>query len=133
MLPSRIFFDNFLDDMEHEIEPKKLSKMMKCDIYEEDGMYHVVADVPGFKKEDIHVEYENGYLKIVATHNEYEKNHKKYMRRERFTTSRCERSFYLGEGLKEDEIKAEFKNGILKVTIPMIEKEEPKKKIINID
>ena len=78
MLPSRIFFDNFLDDMEHEIEPKKLSKMMKCDIYEEDGMYHVVADVPGFKKEDIHVEYENGYLKIVATHNEDEKNHKKY-------------------------------------------------------
>lgn len=133
MLPSRIFFDNFLDDMEHEIEPKKLSKMMKCDIYEEDGMYHVVADVPGFKKEDIHVEYENGYLKIVATHNEDEKNHKKYMRRERLTTSRCERSFYLGEGLKEDEIKAEFKNGILKVTIPMIEKEEPKKKIINID
>lgn len=133
MLPSRIFFDNFLDDMEHEIEPKKLSKMMKCDIYEEDGMYHVVVDVPGFKKEDIHVEYENGYLKIVATHNEGEKDHKKYMRRERFTTSRCERSFYLGEGLKEDEIKAEFKNGILKVTIPMIEKEEPKKKIINID
>jgi hypothetical protein len=133
MLPSRIFFDNFLDDMEHEIEPKKLSKMMKCDIYEEDGMYHVVADVPGFKKEDIHVEYENGYLKIVATHNEDERNHKKYMRRERFTTSRCERSFYLGEGLKEDEIKAEFKNGILKVSIPMIEKEEPKKKIINID
>lgn len=133
MLPSRIFFDNFLDDMEHEIEPKKLSKMMKCDIYEEDGMYHVVVDVPGFKKEDIHVEYENGYLKIVATHSEDEKNHKKYMRRERFTTSRCERSFYLGEGLKEDEIKAEFKNGILKVTIPMTEKEEPKKKIINID
>ena len=55
------------------------------------------------------------------------------MRIERIATSRCERSFYLGEGLNEEEIKAEFKNGILKVTIPMAEKEEPTKKIINID
>ncbi len=133
MLPSRIFFDNFLDDMEHEMEPKKLNKMMRCDIYEENNMYHIVVDVPGFKKEDIHIEYEKGYLKVVATHKEDEKDHKKYMRRERIATSRCERSFYLGEGLNEEEIKAEFKNGILKVTIPMAEKEEPTKKIINID
>ena len=99
--------------MEHEMEPKKLNKMMRCDIYEENNMYHIVVDVPGFKKEDIHIEYEKGYLKIVATHKEDEKDHKKYMRRERIATSRCERSFYLGEGLNEEEIKAEFKNGIL--------------------
>lgn len=129
MLPSRIFFDNFFD----EIEPKKLDKMMKCDIYEEDGIYHIVVDVPGYKKEDINIEYENGYLKIVATHNEEEKENKKYMRRERMSTSRCERSFYLGDGLNEDEIKAEFKDGILKVSIPKEEKEVNTKKVINID
>ena len=129
MLPSRIFFDNFLD----EIEPKEFDKMMKCDIYEENDMYHIVVDIPGYKKEDIRIEYEKGYLKIVATHKEEEKSNKKYMRRERVSTSRCERSFYLGEELNEDEIKAEFKDGILKVSVPKNDKEEPTKKIINID
>lgn len=129
MLPSRIFFDNFLD----EIEPKEFDKMMKCDIYEEDDMYHIVVDIPGYKKEDISIEYDKGYLKIVATHKEEEKSNKKYMRRERVSTSRCERSFYLGEELNEDEIKAEFKDGILKVSVPKNDKEEPTKKIININ
>lgn len=129
MLPSRIFFDNFLD----EIEPKEFDKMMKCDIYEENDMYHIVVDIPGYKKEDISIEYEKGYLKIVATHKEEEKSNKKYMRRERVSTSKCERSFYLGEELNEDEIKAEFKDGILKVSVPKNDKEEPTKKIINID
>lgn len=129
MLPSRIFFDNFLD----EIEPKEFDKMMKCDIYEENDMYHIVVDIPGYKKEDISIEYEKGYLKIVATHKEEEKSNKKYMRRERVSTSRCERSFYLGEELNEDEIKAEFQDGILKVSVPKDDKEEPTKKIINID
>ena len=129
MLPSRIFFDNFLD----EIEPKEFDKMMKCDIYEENDMYHIVVDIPGYKKEDISIEYEKGYLKIVATHKEEEKSNKKYMRRERVSTSRCERSFYLGEELNEDEIKAEFKDGILKVSVPKDDKEEPTKKIININ
>ena len=129
MLPSRIFFDNFLD----EIAPKEFDKMMKCDIYEENDMYHIVVDIPGYKKEDISIEYDKGYLKIVATHKEEEKSNKKYMRRERVSTSRCERSFYLGEELNEDEIKAEFKDGILKVSVPKNDKEEPTKKIINID
>ena len=129
MLPSRIFFDNFLD----EIEPKEFDKMMKCDIYEENDMYHIVVDIPGYKKEDISIEYDKGYLKIVATHKEEEKSNRKYMRRERVSTSRCERSFYLGEELNEDEIKAEFKDGILKVSVPKNDKEEPTKKIINID
>mgnify|MGYP004564471727 FL=1 len=128
MLPSRIFFDNFLDEM----EPKKFEKGMKCDIYEEKGMYHIVMDVPGYKKEDIKLEYEDGYLKIVAAHKEEEKEGKKYMRRERISLSRCERSFYLGD-LDENRIKAEFKDGVLKVTVPKINEKEPTKKIINID
>jgi len=128
MLPNRIFFDNFLEDL----EPRKIDKMMKCDIYEEDDVYHIVMDVPGFKKEDISLEYEDGYLKIKAMHEEEEKSNKKYMRRERTSIQRCERSFYLGE-LNEDMIKAEFKDGILKVSVPKIDEKETSKKIINID
>ena len=128
MLPSRIFFDNFLDD----IDSKKFDKMMKCDIYEEDNMYHVLVEVPGFKKEDIKIEFENGYLKVIAENSQEENEDKKYLRKERTSMTRCERSFYFGE-LNEDLIKAEFKDGILKVSVPKNDKEEPNKKIINID
>ena len=82
MLPSRIFFDNFFDDFE---PPKKLDKMMKCDIYEEDNNYVIEMDVPGFKKEDINMELDDGYLKISAEKksDSEEKDGKKYVRRER--------------------------------------------------
>lgn len=128
MLPSRLFSYNFLDDM----EPKKIDKMMKCDIYEEDGMYHIEMDAPGFKKEDIKIEFDKGDLKIVLSHKEEKKEEKKYVRKERTSYSRCERSFYLGE-IDENKIKAEFKDGILKISVPKEEKMETSKKIINID
>lgn len=128
MLPSRIFFDNFLDDF----EPKKFDKSMKCDIYEEDDNYVVVADVPGYQKKDINIEFEKGYLKIIAMHEEQEEDNKKYVRRERTAFSKCERSFYFGE-IDEEEIKAEFKDGILKVSVPKNKREENTKKIISID
>ena len=124
MLPSRIFFDNFLDD----IDSKKFDKMMKCDIYEEDNMYHVLVEVPGFKKEDIKIEFENGYLKVIAENSQEENEDKKYLRKERTSMTRCERSFYFGE-LNEDLIKAEFKDGILKVVVPKIEEKKTKKTI----
>ena len=128
MLPSRIFFDNFLDD----IDSKKFDKMMKCDIYEEDNMYHVLVEVPGFKKEDIKIEFENGYLKVIAENSQEENEDKKYLRKERTSMTRCERSFYSGE-LNEDLIKAEFKDGILNISVPKDKSEEVVKKIINID
>ena len=128
MLPSRIFFDNFLDD----IDSKKFDKMMKCDIYEEDNMYHVLVEVPGFKKEDIKIEFENGYLKVIAENSQEENEDKKYLRKARTSMTRCERSFYFGE-LNEDLIKAEFKDGILNISVPKDKSEEVVKKIINID
>ena len=63
VLPSRVFFDNFFDDFD---SPRKLDKLMKCDIYEEDNNYIIEMDVPGFKKEDINMELDDGYLKISA-------------------------------------------------------------------
>lgn len=129
MLPRRLFLDNFLDN----VESLKLDKMMKCDIYEEDGIYHIVVDVPGYKKEDIHIEFDKGYLKIVALSTKEDKDTKKYMRKERTFTSRCERSFYLGDEILEDDIKAEFKDGLLMISVPKNEVNENTKKVINID
>ena len=128
MLPSRIFFDSFLDDM----EPRKADKMMKCDIYEEGKNYHIVMDAPGFNKNDISIEFDKGNLKIVLEKKQEEKSNKKYVRRERTSFTRCERSFYLGE-VDEDLIKAEFKDGILEISVPKDEKVVTSKKIINID
>ena len=124
MLPSRIFFDNFLDD----IDSKKFDKMMKCDIYEEDNMYHVLVEVPGFKKEDIKIEFENGYLKVIAENSQEENEDKKYLRKERTSMTRCERSFYFGE-LNEDLIKAEFKDGILTISVSKVDEDKNKKYI----
>lgn len=131
MLPSRVFFDNFFDDFE---SPKKLDKMMKCDIYEEDNNYVIEMDVPGFKKEDINMELDDGYLKISAekkSDNE-EKNGKKYVRRERHCYSKCERQFYVGN-IKDEDIKAKFKDGILKISVPKEEEKKETKKVIMIE
>ena len=131
MLPSRIFFDNFFDDFE---PPKKLDKMMKCDIYEKEGKNNLEMDVPGFKKEDINMELENGYLKVSAekTLDSDEKENKKYVRRERHSFTKCERSFYVGD-VSEEDIKAKFKNGILEISVPKEEKKKEDKKIIMIE
>ena len=125
MLPSR-----FYDDMFDVFEPQ-VNKGMNCDIYEKDGMYHVEIDAPGFKKNEISIECHKGTLTIKAK-KEFEKSEhegKKYLRRERrFST--MERSFYLGD-IDDENISAEFKDGILKVTIPT--KAEPDKKSITIE
>ena len=131
MLPSKIFFDNFFDDFE---PPKKFDKIMKCDIFEEDGKYILEIDVPGFKKEDINMELENGYLKISAEKklDSNDKDEKKYVRRERHSFTKCERSFYVGD-ISEDDVKAKFKNGILEISVPKEEQKKEDKKIIMIE
>lgn len=125
MLPSRIFFDSLLDDY----EDSRFKKSMKCDIFEKDGNYNVVMDIPGFKKEDINIECDNGIIKISCEKKEEEKEEddKKYIRKER-VYEKCERSFNFGD-IKEDEIEAEFTDGTLKLVIPKQEKVDTKKSI----
>lgn len=125
MLPSRIFFDSLLDDY----EDSRFKKSMKCDIFEKDGNYNVVMDIPGFKKEDINIECDNGVIKISCEkkEEENEEDDKKYIRKER-VYEKCERSFNFGD-IKEDEIEAEFTNGTLKLVIPKQEKVDTKKSI----
>ena len=130
MLPVRKYyldsiFDDFMDDMEPMRTPLDV---MKCDIYEKDGAYHIEADVPGYKKEEIAVECEDGYVTISAEKNsETEDSDKKYLKRER-NYSKTTRKFYVGD-IDSNEIKAEFKDGILKVTVPKQEKLPTKKSI----
>ena len=123
MLPSRIFFDSLLDDY----EDSRFKKSMKCDIFEKDGNYNVVMDIPGFKKEDINIECDNGVIKISCEkkEEENEEDDKKYIRKER-VYEKCERSFNFGD-IKEDEIEAEFTDGTLKLVIPKQEKVDTKK------
>ena len=131
MLPSKMFFDHFFDDLE---SPKGFDKMMKCDIYEKEGNYIIEMDVPGFKKEDINMELEDGYLRISAEKksDEEDASDKKYVRRERHSYSKCERQFYVGN-VSEDNIKAKFNNGILEISVPKDDNKKETKKTIMIE
>ena len=122
MLPSRIFFDDMLDDF-------KMDERMKCDIYEKDNVYYVEADIPGYDKNNIKIEFNKGSLSIIAEiKKEQVENDKKYLRRERKYYGKVERSFYLVE-VDEDAIEATFNNGILKISIPKKQEEETRKVI----
>ncbi len=112
------------------------SKVMRTDIKENESNYDILVDLPGYEKENIKIDVENGYLNITASmkkeNNEEDKG--KYVRRERYF-GEATRSFYVGEDIKDDDIKATFKNGTLKLAIPKKEtkKEIPSKKYIEIE
>ncbi len=109
---------------------KKSSQLMNTDILESDNGFELHIDLPGFKKEDIKLSADGGYLTVSAEHNENndeKDDNGKYIRRERYSGS-CSRSFYVGEDLKKEDIKAKFDNGILSITLPKQEKQLPEKK-----
>ncbi len=126
LVPKRNSFDLFDDFFEDEFFPRKERNLMKTDIREQKDKYIVDVDLPGFEKENINLSIENGYLNIHAKveKKEINKEEEKYVHRERYM-GECSRSFYVGDEIKENDIHAEFKNGILKVEIP--KKEEQKK------
>lgn len=122
------FFDfPFYDDTKAE---KKLyghhaANLMKTDIQEHEDGYTLEMDLPGFKKDEIKVSLDNGYMTVSAAKgldkDEQEKKSGKYIRRERYAGA-CERSFYVGENVTEADIKGEFKHGILKLLVPKKDK-----------
>ncbi len=115
----------YLDDLFNNLLEKNDTSRMKCDIYEQEDNFFIEMDAPGFSKEDIQIEVKDGYLTIAASKKQ-EQEEKNYIRRERNYTS-YERSFYLGN-VKEEEITATFKDGILIIKIPKnIEVENVKK------
>ncbi len=112
------------------------SKLMKTDIKEKGDKYEIEVDLPGYEKENIKIEIEDGYLNIHATMNKDLQNDKdsKYVHKERYV-GECSRSFYVGEDVKEEDIKASFKNGTLKIELPKQDKKqiEDTKKYIEIE
>lgn len=123
MLPRKFYIDDVIDDLletnNHE---------MKCDISEKDNSFIVEMDLPGYKKEDIKVECNNGNLIINCEKKEEKKDEsKKYIRRER-RYGKYSRSFYLGD-IDQESIKASYEDGTLTIIVPKIDEEKNKKYI----
>ena len=93
-------------------------------VVEEDGHYLIEMAIPGFSKKEVSIKVDNGYIKITGK-KEVENKDRKYLRKE-FGVTTLERSFKLSEGIKQEAISAEVKNGILNIVLPKVEKEEPK-------
>src|SRR5699024_7375939 len=136
MMPS-IFGENLFDDfMDFPFDREFFGRrplygnseknIMKTDVKETDNAYELDIDLPGFKKDEVTAKLENGYLTISATKgmNKDEQNKEgKYIRRERYAGA-MSRSCYIGENVQQEDIHANFEDGILKLTVP---KEDPKK------
>ena len=98
---------------------------MKTDVKETDGGYEIDMNLPGVKKEDVKAELKDGYLTVQVssnTNNDEKDDKGRYIRRERFSGS-CSRRFYVGQRVKQEDIKAKFENGILTMVVPKKEKE----------
>lgn len=147
MLP-RIFGEGFLDDFIDPIErylpvlhrpidrDKEIPALMKTDLKENNGNYEISMDLPGVKKENVKIELEDGYMSITAcSGSDIEENDSEhnYIKRERYR-GEYKRSFFVGENIEKEDIKAKFENGVLYITFP---KKDPKKlendKIIEIE
>ncbi len=137
MIPRRNHFDLFDEMFRDPFFEGSESKVMKTDIKEKKDKYIIDIDLPGYEKEDIKMEISDGYLTVHASVNKEvddEKEKGKYVRKERYV-GECSRSFYVGENVKEEEIKAKFKNGTLTIEVPKKDdkKDLPEKKYIPIE
>ena len=109
---------------------------MKTDIKEKGDKYEIDMDLPGYEKDNIKIEIDDGYLVVSANvdTNKEEKEKGKFVRKERYVGS-CSRSFYIGEDIENEDIKASFKNGTLRIEVPKKEEKQeiPEKKYIQIE
>ncbi len=137
-------FDNWFDfpmlddfnNTERKLYGRHADRLMKTDVHEHEDHYEVDIDLPGFKKEEITLELDKGYLTVSAAKglDKDEKDHKgKLIRQERYAGS-MQRSFFVGENLTEEDIKASFHHGVLSLNVPKKEKAQiPEKKVIMIE
>lgn len=126
LVPKNSYFD---DTFENFLSLKENS--LKCDIYEKDGIYHIEVEAPGFKKEDVTIDFDDGYITIEAKKDVSKDEEKKnYIRKERYSKE-YSRQFYIGD-VDESKIKAKYENGLLHIEVP---KKQGKinKKSIKID
>lgn len=128
-------FDSIFDEPFFEGRKGRHNELMRTDVKEKDGNYILEIDIPGYNKEDIKIELENGYLTVTAKTNRSVDEEEKdgYIYKERFV-GECSRSYYAGENLKQEDIKASFKNGTLTLTFPKEDtKQIEEKKYIEIE
>ena len=115
------FYDNATKDVEKKLYGRKAAHMMKTDIKEKSDGYELVMDLPGFTKDEVQATLENGYLTVQAEKGldkeEKEKETGHYIRKERYAGA-MSRSFYVGEHLDQQDIKAKYEDGILKLSVP---------------
>jgi HSP20 family molecular chaperone IbpA len=129
----RDFFRGFYRP-EKALYGKNAARVMKTDVRETEGGYELDVDLPGFKKEEIHLELQNGYLTISTEKNLENREEKegKIIRQERYAGT-MQRSFYVGENLTDEDIQAKYEDGVLKIALPKKEaKKVPEKKQILI-
>lgn len=109
--------------------------LMRTDVEEKDNGYVMKMDLPGYKKEDIHISLQNGNLSIEAERKESneEKNSKGTVLREERFTGKCSRTFYVGKNVKDTDIRASFNDGTLTVTVPKVEEVPEENRFIAID
>ena len=122
-------FDDFFDDFARPARSAAryntpTTNVMRTDVKEDENGYELHIELPGYQKEDVKAQLKDGYLTIHAEknqNNDQKDEEGKFIRRERFYGS-CSRSFYVGEELTEEDIKAKFENGVLKIAVPKKEK-----------
>ena len=143
---SGIFGENLFDDwmgfpmrelanVDRRLYGKNASHIMKTDVKETDGTYELEVDLPGFKKDEINVKLEDGYMTISAAKGldtEKKDKHGKIIRQERYEGA-MQRSFYVGEGVKTEDVKAKYEDGVLKLDIPKKELNLPGNNTIAIE
>ena len=136
MIPRRHDFDLWDEMFRDPFFTEGESKLMKTDIKEKKDKYLIDIDLPGYEKDGIKIEIQDGYLTVHAKvdKEDDDKEKGKYVRKERYT-GECSRSFYVGDNVKEEDIKAKFHNGTLTLKVPKKEdkKELPEKKYIPIE
>ncbi|MCI6639368.1 MAG: Hsp20/alpha crystallin family protein [Pygmaiobacter massiliensis] len=146
MLMPRMFdedlFDNWMDfpferefSRRNPLYGKREKNLMKTDVRQTEDGYELDIDLPGFKKEDVSVKLENGYLTVSAARSVDEneaKDSSGYIHKERWSGS-CSRSFYLGDGISKQDVKARMEDGILHLTLPKKAPELPENNLIAIE
>lgn len=118
--------DRAMKDAEKKLYGHKANHVMKTDIKEMNNGYELIVDLPGFKKDEVQVQLKDGYLTISAAKGlDKDEEDKKgnYIRRERYAGS-TSRSFYVGNGVKNEDVHAKFENGVLRLSIPKKAAEE---------
>ena len=122
-----------LDKAERKLYGRHPDRLMKTDVHEHEDHFEVDIDLPGFSKEEINLELSNGYLTVAATKEHEEEKQGKAIRKERYSGS-MQRSFYVGDLVTEEDIKAKYEDGVLKLEVPKKDAPKiPEKKTIMIE